>query len=162
MKKILYVTFLLLLCSCSHSLKKEAIKQMEKTVRELAKDPSSVQINNLNVLFDDDSVCVMQFTFSAKNGFGAITSSKCEYVYLIYNDSIGTKREMFYELDKEHESVLKYPKEQYQEKKWGKGSYVDRLSDEEKKAYLIHSWARLMSIWSSRIVNENEDKVENW
>ena len=113
MKKILYFALLLILCSCSHSLKQEAIKQMDKTTHELAKDPSSVQINNLKVLFDNDSICVLQFTFSAKNGFGALTSSRCEYVYLIDNDSVGTKKEMFYELDKDHESILEYPKKEY-------------------------------------------------
>ena len=52
MKKIIY--FLVIasfICSCSQRYESEAKAQMEKTMKELAKDPSSVQITNLKTMF---------------------------------------------------------------------------------------------------------------
>ena len=73
MKKVIFVTCLfvaMLISSCSNGLESAAKEQMEKTMKELAKDPSSVQISNVETKFNNDSICILHFKFSGKNGFG--------------------------------------------------------------------------------------------
>ena len=57
--------------------------QMEQTMKELAKDPSSVQISDIKTMYANDSICILHFKFSAKNSFGAMRTSMYEYVYLV-------------------------------------------------------------------------------
>ena len=162
MKKIFYLLVIAVFCSCSNGLKNEAKKQMEKTFKELAKDPSSVSFNNVKVMFDNDSVCIIDLSVSAKNGFGAITSKEYEYVYLIdTSDSTKCKRELVRDLS-EIESIMKMARLAYQDKKWKKGSLVDKMSDDDKKAYYIYFYAHLSSLIMGRSVNYNQNDVDNW
>ena len=162
MEKIIYLLILAVFCSCSNGLQDEAKKQMEKTFKELAKDPSSVSFNNVKVMFDNDSVCIINLNFSAKNGFGAILTKEYEYVYLIdMSDSTKCKREMVRDLS-EKESIMSIARNDYQAKDWGKGSYVDKLSDEDKKAYFIYFNAYINSIFGGRKVDYDKNDIENW
>lgn len=162
MKKIIYLLFLAVFCSCSNGLQDEAKKQMEKTFKELAKDPSSVSFNNVKVMFDNDSVCIINLNLSAKNGFGAIMTKEYEYVYLIdMKDSTKSKLEMVRDLS-EKESIMNMARNDYQAKDWSKGSYVDKLSDEDKKAYYIYFNAYITSIFGGRKVDYDKNDIENW
>ena len=88
---------------CTNGLESEAKKQMEETMKELAKDPSSIQISNVETMFSDDSICILHFKFSGKNGFGGVSSDEMEYVYLTYHDSENEfiTKETVFELDKQ-------------------------------------------------------------
>ena len=56
-KEITCLFALLLIISCSKGLESAAKEQMEKTMKELAKDPSSIQISNVETKFNNDSIC---------------------------------------------------------------------------------------------------------
>ncbi len=162
MKSIICFLVVLFFCSCSQSLEKKAKEQMEKTMKELAKDPSSVSFNDVKVMYDNDSICILNVKMSAKNGFGAITSSDYEYVYLIdRKDSVEFAREIVRDL-KDKESVMSMARKDYQKKEWTKGSKIDLMSDEEKKAFYIYYHAYLTSIFGGRKVNYDKNDVENW
>lgn len=77
-------------------LKEEAEIEMPLIFYEIAKDPESVKIANVNPVFSNDSLCILHFSFSAKNGLGMETTNKMEYVYL---ESGGQKYEAYQILD---------------------------------------------------------------
>ena len=162
MKKIFCLLALAVFCSCSNGLKNEAKKQMDKTFKEIAKDPSSVSFSNVKVMFDNDSICIINLNVSAKNGFGAITTKEYEYVYMIdTRDSTKCKREMVRDLS-EDESIMDMARKDYQAKDWSKGSYIEKLSDDDKKAYYIYFYAKINSIFSGRKVNYDKNDIDNW
>lgn len=168
MKKIIY--FLVIasfICSCSQRYESEAKAQMEKTMKELAKDPSSVQITNLKTMFANDSICVLQFNFSGKNGFGGVASDFIEYIYFtVKRKGKSTTYEKILNLSDGKKSIMENAKRQYQEteeKKWySDDSYYGKLSKEDRKAYTIHSYATLMySTFNPRIVKGDEAKAND-
>ena len=71
--------------SCGTSFEHDAKTQLKKTVQFLAKDPSSVNISDVETVYSNDSVCILDFTFQGKNGFGLTITNKMEYVYVIDN-----------------------------------------------------------------------------
>ncbi len=161
MKKILYLLALAVFCSCSNGLKNEAQEQMEKTFKEMALDPSSVSISNVKVMFDNDSVCVINLNMSAKNGFGAIRTREYEYVYLIDKaDSTQSRREIVLDLSKE-EAIMNRARKDYQAKKWN-NAYLEKLSDDDKKAYYIYFNAHLYSLFIGRKVGYDKNDIDNW
>ena len=88
-----------LLTACSNKakeLKEEAEKAMPQTINEVAKDPSSVKITNVTPVFSNDSLCILHFNLTAKNGLGIESTSKMEYVYM---ESSGKKYEAYNKLD---------------------------------------------------------------
>lgn len=132
MKKIL---FLLLLCvamaSCQSSkLKSKAQKQMESTLKEVAKDPSSVKLSNAEVVYNDDSLCIIHVDYAGKNGLGNEISSKIEYVMLSHKDKF---YEAFQQLSSEVEGVYR-TKENFEKNK--KGQIYEKLSYESTLFYL--------------------------
>lgn len=92
------IIFLLGIISCSQESKieREARKTMKESFMELAKDPSSVKFENIRTSYVNDSLCIIHFDFTAKNGFGNEGKDKMEYIFLI---SKGKKYEGFQELD---------------------------------------------------------------
>lgn len=157
MKKILLLSMLAVLCSCSQGLRNKAQKQMEKTMKNMAKDPSSVNISNLKEMINNDSICIFHFDFSAKNGFGGVTSCPIEYVYLIKK---GKAYDMVRDLSKK-ESIMEMSREEYQKKQWGENSYLGKLPDEGKKAYIIYSNASILSAGKKPIGYDKND-IDNW
>ena len=152
------------LYGCSSGLEGEAKKQMEETMKELAKDPSSIQISNVETKFNNDSICILHFKFSGKNGFGGVSSSEIEYIYLTHTrDGNKTKWEAVRKLD-EKKSVLSQAKEDYQEKKWETVRNIrnKNLSDEDKKAWYIHLVASLDMIFNGREIDSKDDDIEKW
>ena len=59
---------------------------------ENAIDPYSVNIKDINTVFNNDSLCIIHCFMQAKNALGFTVSNKIEYVYL---ESNGTKYEAF-------------------------------------------------------------------
>ena len=79
-------------------------------MKELAKDPSSIQISNVETKFNNDSICILHFKFSGKNGFGGVSSSEIEYIYLIHTrDGNKTKWESVRKLN-DKKSILLFLK----------------------------------------------------
>lgn len=152
---------LISLYGCSSGLESEAKKQMEKTMKELAIDPSSFQISNVETKFNNDSICIIHFKSSGKNGFGGVSSSEIEYIYLIHTSlGVKTKWESVRKLDNK-KSILSQAKEDYREKKW-ESDKNKNLSDEDKKAWYIHLVADLDMIVNGREIDSRDDDVENW
>jgi hypothetical protein len=88
----------LFIASCSQSTKtsNEAKSAMEAVVKELAKDPSSVNLADVNVVYENDSLSIIHFELTAKNGLGMDLTNKMEYIYLVQGES---KFEGIHELD---------------------------------------------------------------
>ena len=90
----------LLLTACTQSQKtsSEAKTSMTSLVKELAKNPESVKIDNVDAIYQNDSLTILRFDFTAKNGLGIETTDRMEYVYLIQGDK---KYETLHELDED-------------------------------------------------------------
>lgn len=106
MKKLIAIVMMLFpitffLTGCS-SLESDAKRQMDNSFKELANDPSSVNISDVQIVFSTDSCVVIQCTLRAKNDFGALVRSNMEYIYAVDNDCI---REAIKNLDKEKSSI---------------------------------------------------------
>lgn len=112
------IAFVSLMTSCSKSakLEKAAKEQMEATFKEMARDPSSVILSNIETVYSDDSLCIIHCDFSAKNGLGAEVKDKCEYLFICSN---GKNYESYMEINKNDDGVF-VSKEKYEENKKGK------------------------------------------
>ena len=129
---ILVVMTILFMSSCSKSgqMEKVAKAQMESTFKEMARDPSSVNLSNIETVYSDDSLCIIHCDCSAKNGFGAEVKDKCEYIYIYSN---GKYYETFMEINNENEGVFISP-EKYEKDK--KGTIYESLSYQEGLRHL--------------------------
>lgn len=102
MKKLILIMLLsVMLVGCS-SIEDKAKSRMEKTLKELANDPSSVGISNVDVVFSTDSVVLIQCVMRSKNEFGTLVRSNVEYIYAIDKNC---RRESIKNLDKEKSSI---------------------------------------------------------
>ncbi len=121
-----------LMASCSESakLEKAAKEQMETTFKEMARDPSSAKLSNIETIYCDDSLCIIHCDFSAKNGLGAEVKNKYEYLFIRSN---GKNYESYIEISNEDEGVF-VSKEKYEKDK--KGKIYEPLSYEVGLRYL--------------------------
>ncbi len=170
MTKIKFVMCLfiaILISSCSKGLESAAKEQMEKTMKELAKDPSSVQISNVQTMFSNDSICILHFKFSGKNGFGGVSSDEMEYIYITYHlKDEKTTKETAFKLD-ETESILEKARDSYREDKWkiSDNEKFKDMSDEDKKAWYIHFEAKMYMFFNAREVGKTKPSkydVDKW
>lgn len=92
---VILAVLILTACSQSQKTSSEARTSMEALVKELAKNPESVKIDNVNAVYQNDSLSVLHFDFTAKNGLGMESTDKMEYIYLIQGDK---KYEAIHEL----------------------------------------------------------------
>jgi len=105
MKKILLLfVSSLLLCGCG--IEQSAKSQMVKSIKKEALDPSSVKISDEEVVFKNDSICVIDFVLRQANRDGEMDKSKMEYSYMqaydgIYEDFIYIDKRPFKERIKE-------------------------------------------------------------
>lgn len=122
---------MLIIASCSKSakLEKAAKEQVEATLKELAKDPSSIKLSNIETVYSDDSLCILHFDCSAKNGLGMNITEACEYVFI---NSNGKNYESYSTINKNDEGVF-VSKEKYEKDK--KGTIYEPLSYEEGIRY---------------------------
>ena len=126
------VLIVLALCSCSQKSKLESMakEQMEKTFKEMAKNPESVKLSNLETVYSDDSLCIIHVDFSAKNGFGNEVKDRCEYIYISSN---GKNYESYQEISKEEDGIF-VSQEKYNKEK--KGTIYETLDYEPGLRYL--------------------------
>ena len=126
------VLIVLALCSCSQKSKLESMakEQMEKTFKEMAKNPESVKLSNLETVYSDDSLCIIHVDFSAKNGFGNEVKDRCEYIYISSN---GKNYESYQEISKEEDGIF-VSQEMYNKEK--KGTIYETLDYEPGLRYL--------------------------
>lgn len=117
-------------CSKSAKLEKAAKEQMEATFKEMARDPSSVSLSNIETVYSDDSLCILHCDFSAKNGLGAEVKDKCEYIFISSN---GKNYESYMEINKNKEGVFVNPEKYDKEKK---GTIYEPLPYEAGLRYL--------------------------
>lgn len=102
--------FLFLLCitslfiSCVSGIENDAKKRMKLTIKELAKDPN-IQISDIKVLFQTDSLVIVQCVTRGINGFGGYSRNEMEYLYAITDD--GNIMEKLTDKEK-HEGVYTY------------------------------------------------------
>lgn len=163
-KGFFIILFTLSIIACTNSVERDAKQQMEKTMKELAKDPSSAQITDVKTMFADDSLCILHFRFSAKNGFGAMRTTNQEYIYLVHNrfSENETRREMVTDLDdKDEKSVLDKAHENYDEKFLETDS-ISSLKDEDRKAWHIHLATNMHMLFRGRTVGEDKYDIKNW
>lgn len=87
MKKA-FVVFIITLffVSCSKGLENKAVKQMKETLNELAKNPESLKLSKKKTIYNNDSICVLQFIAKGQNGFGGYNSSHYEYILVRIRD----------------------------------------------------------------------------
>lgn len=104
--------------SCQSSkLKSEAQKQIELTLKEAARDPSSMKLSNMEVVYNDDSLCIIHVDYTGKNGLGNEISSKMEYVMLSYKDKY---YEAFQELSSNNDEKVYCTKEEFEKARKGR------------------------------------------
>lgn len=161
----LYLFFLVvvLTTSCSNGVESDAKQQMEKTMKELAKDPSSAKISDVKTLFFNDSLCILHFNFSAKNGFGAMRTSLIEYVYLVQDrhSDKEIRRESVINLDKDEKSVLDIARGYYEERFLETDS-IASLKDKDRKAWHIYMAANIHMILGGRTIGKDKYDIDNW
>lgn len=127
---LLIVSVLTIACSQSSKLESTAKKQMEATFKEMAKDPESAKIENIQTVFSNDSLCIIHADFSAKNGFGHEVKNKGEYVFLSSN---GKNYEAYQDINSEEAGVF-VKEEKYTKDK--KGTIYEPLNYDEGLRYL--------------------------
>lgn len=114
-------------CRQKSKLESEAEEVMNQTFHKVAKDPSSVKIDNVKTAFCSDSLCIIHLDLSAKNGFGLDSKSQFEYIYLV---SDGKKYESYQELNRDSVYLTN---ETFEKEKIGK--IYEKLSYEEAMYY---------------------------
>ncbi len=99
-------------CTSSQSLEKKAQKEMKKHMTKVAKDPKSVKIDNIETVYLDDSICILNYAFSANNSLKQRVTTQWEFIYQIESD--GDETACCTELVGDVQSVLTQAKKQYQ------------------------------------------------
>lgn len=110
------LSFFISSCSQKAKLENEAKKQMEATFKEIAKDPSSVKLSNDEIVYSDDSLCIIHVDFAAKNGLGTEVKQRTEYIFIHSN---GKNYEAYQEIPNDNEGVY-VSEEKYEKAKKGK------------------------------------------
>ena len=166
-KVLLSLLCLLFLASCSNGFENEAKKHMEKTVKELAKDPSSIQISNVETVFSNDSVCILHFKSSGKNGFGGVASTNFEYAYVKGPSPDKDNEKAIFEvlLDLEDKtSILADAKKSYQNKEL-EPEFVKGKDEDTRKAWHIYMNTMMNVIVHGREVKDEssyKEDIKNW
>ena len=149
MKRLFFLLLIALsFASCSRASKvaAEAEKTMTQLFKEIAKVPESVKVDGIETKFSDDSLCILNANFTAKNGLGNESTSKYEYIYII---SQGQAYEAYGEIG--DDDVYIKPEKFDREKK---GKIYENLPYEEAIRHL----ASVKVITSGRAVGDKENK----
>ena len=147
MKRLFFLLLIALsFASCSRASKvaAEAEKTMTQLFKEIAKVPESVKVDGIETKFSDDSLCILNANFTAKNGLGNESTSKYEYIYII---SQGQAYEAYGEIG--DDDVYIKPEEFDREKK---GKIYENLPYEQAIRHL----ASVKVITSGRAVGDKE------
>lgn len=178
MKKILFSLLLAVITvgvtSCD-SFEDAAKKQMENTLKEMSKNPETLEISNIETMFANDSTCVLHAKTKGQNGFGGWSTSDIEYVYIkVKSENEKDRiREGFGRLDDDdYESVYKTAKGFYMVvlEKYKEGSTNDLPygmngkgwdnEPKEVRAFMLHFACELVSLSNGRYVENNNDNTE--
>lgn len=92
MKKIITLVAILIavfLVSCSDSIESVAKKRVRPLTEKYVKDPTSLIIDNKEVMVSNDSLCVIHYLAKVENIFGGYTTTKMEYVCAYIPDRNG-------------------------------------------------------------------------
>ena len=81
MNKYLLLFSILFFSSCQKTVEDYARTQMKKSITEIAKNPKSLSFSDIENVFLNDSLCVLQFTLRGQNGFGGYDAVDYEYIY---------------------------------------------------------------------------------
>lgn len=85
---LLILAWLIVACNGTSKIVKDATQQCNNLMTELAKDPSSVKLSNFRTVYQTDSICILHFVFTAKNGLGVERSEDAEYIYYVGIDNV--------------------------------------------------------------------------
>lgn len=164
-------------CNKASSFEKQAKKQMEKTLKEMAKNPETFQITNVETKFSNDSTCVLHIKTKGQNGFGGWSISNLEYVYFksTNKDSEIKIREGIGDMDDEdYKSVYSTAREFYREvqnnfsngniKELPKGMNGKGWDNETKeyRADAIHFACQLVALSNGREVKDDNNDKDDW
>lgn len=83
MRKLLLVSLLSFILTGCGTIEDRAQNQMMQTLKEMANDPSSVEICDVDIVLSTDSTALLNCTFRANNVFGVKVRTKIEYIYSI-------------------------------------------------------------------------------
>lgn len=170
MRKVLLIMFATIatacVCSCSDGLESKAKEQMEKTMRELAKNPDALKIEDVKTILNNDSVTVLSFRTHGQNGFGGYSTSKLEYCYVKNNKRDGSVEyhECIVDLDdiedeeQPHPVSIKSLLKEYKnskDEKFLKLCKEKNLTPEEGAKDLAYSFARInCMMWGREVEDE--------
>lgn len=84
MRKVLIMIAVVIavLSSCgTKDIEQEATEQLKATMRETVFRPDDATLINVHTTYKTDSLCILEFTLNAKNGFDLEVSIPMEYVF---------------------------------------------------------------------------------
>ena len=92
-KSIIYVLFCILFASCSSGFEKKALDQCEKELSEAFKEDDGFEIEDKEIVFSDDSLCVIKLTITKDEN----VKKDFEYIYVTtkYNGKEETYQSIF-------------------------------------------------------------------
>lgn len=161
------VAVVLVSCNKASSFEKQAKKQMEITLKEMAKNPETFQINNVETKFCNDSTCVLHVKTKGQNGFGGWSTSNLEYIYV--KSSCNTY-ECVTDLEEE-KTVYNMVKDLYEEYRKPENNGLLKMKmlngkgweneTKESRANMIHSACVLTAAFSGRKIDK-ENKNDDW
>ena len=146
---IALVVLALTACSEASKVKNDAEKAMVQLFKEMAKVPESVRVEEIELKYSNDSLCIFNANFTAKNGFGNEVTTKYEYIYLVSN---GRAYEVYEKVG--HDNVFVSLEDFDREKK---GKIYEELSYDDAIRYL----ASAKMIVSGRVVGDKERNEVN-
>ena len=120
--------------SCNPSLDKKAEKEMRKIMVKMAKYPKSVKIEDVETVYLDDSLCILNYNFIGNNSLQQKVCTRWEYVYQIESD--GKAIAFCTELVGDVKSVLSNAKSLYRKQK-EHGFISENDDDLEYKKWLL-------------------------
>ena len=139
------VIFVLVLASCNTSIHRKAEKQLRHTFSSQHTN-GEVLITDVDTIYTEDSLCVLQFNIKAKDWYGKDIEGRCEYIYKINDD--GSEIEAVYdfsELNPIMIEIVETAKEEF---------YVG-MNDELKRK-LLFSEARKRLVTRGHLIKEDD------
>lgn len=105
---VLFIVIVLFV-ACSESLEHKASKRYKNLFLEIAPKTATLEVSEPDILFSDDSICVLQYSVDAGNYSGDKASFRMEYFLLRTEKDDNNESELYeatYILDKERGSLL--------------------------------------------------------
>ena len=93
MSFIVCLMVITILSSCGNGVEAEAKNSMEALMKSLAKNPKSLEIENVKTIFKSDSCVVLKYKACGQNGFGGYSKGEYVYIFSVYKfNKIGEKK----------------------------------------------------------------------